>query len=100
MRRFFLIILTVIFSLAIQIFAQDEDSEKSKDPFSSATFSGLKFRSIGPAYCSGRIADFAVNPDNNSERYIAVASGHVWKTTTAATTWEPVFDKYGAYSIG
>ena len=62
--------------------------------------SGLKLRSIGPAFTSGRIADFAVNPNNHSEFYVAVASGHIWKTSNNGITFSPVFDKYGAYSIG
>ncbi len=66
--------------------------------FLSKTFSGLKFRSIGPAFSSGRIADFAVNPDNHSEYYVAVAAGNVWKTTNSGTTYEPIFDSYGAWS--
>ncbi|MFC2133210.1 WD40/YVTN/BNR-like repeat-containing protein [Bacteroidota bacterium] len=98
MKRFLLIIFAL--TLSFQIIAQDNDAEKPKDPMSSGTFSGLKFRSIGPAYCSGRISDFAVNPNNHSERYVAVASGHVWKTVNAGTTWEPIFDNYGAYAIG
>jgi len=68
--------------------------------FKSSTFSGLKWRSIGPAVTSGRIADFAVNPDNPKEYFVAVASGHVWKTVNAGITYEPVFDKQGAYSMG
>lgn len=71
-----------------------------EDPMSSGKFSGLKFRTIGPAYCSGRIGDFAVNPSNTSEYYVAVASGHIWKTINSGTTWTPVFDNQGAYSIG
>jgi photosystem II stability/assembly factor-like uncharacterized protein len=51
----------------------------------------------GPA---ARIADFAVNLDNPKEYYVAVASGHVWKTINNGTTWKPVFDNHGAYSIG
>ncbi|MCD6354555.1 MAG: glycosyl hydrolase, partial [Prolixibacteraceae bacterium] len=47
-----------------------------------------------------RIADFAVNRKNTKEYYVAAAAGHVWKTTNNGTTWKPVFDKYGAYSIG
>ncbi len=66
----------------------------------SSLVSGLKFRGIGPAFTSGRIADFAVNPNNYSEFYVAVASGHIWKTTNNGITFEPVFDNYGAYSIG
>ncbi len=62
--------------------------------------SGLKLRNIGPAFTSGRIADFAVNPNNHSEFYVAIASGNIWKTVNKGITFEPVFDKYGAYSIG
>ncbi|MCK5338832.1 MAG: hypothetical protein KAJ50_08475, partial [Bacteroidales bacterium] len=54
----------------------------------------------GPAFTSGRIADFAVNPCNPSEYYVAVASGHIWKTVNNGTTFSPIFDNYGAYSIG
>ncbi len=66
----------------------------------SDTVSGLKFRSIGPAFTSGRIADFAVNPRNTNEWYVAVASGNLWKTLNNGTTFDPVFENYGAYSIG
>jgi photosystem II stability/assembly factor-like uncharacterized protein len=66
----------------------------------SSVFSGLKFRNIGPAFTSGRIADFAVREDKPSEYYVAVASGGVWKTVNSGTTWEPVFDGQGSYSIG
>jgi hypothetical protein len=55
-------------------------TEKEEQPaFNSADFSGLKFRNIGPALTSGRIADFAVREDKPSEYYVAVASGGVWK---------------------
>jgi photosystem II stability/assembly factor-like uncharacterized protein len=60
----------------------------------------LKFREIGPATTSGRIADMAVNPNNTSEFYIAAASGGVWKTTNHGSTFSPIFDGEGSYSIG
>lgn len=66
----------------------------------SALVNGLKLRNIGPAMASGRIADFAVNPHNPFEYYVAVASGHIWKTTNNGTTFTPIFDNYGVYSIG
>ena len=66
----------------------------------SSTFSGLSFRSIGPAWASGRISDFAVNPKNHSEIYAGVGAGNIWKTINNGITWTPVFDKYGAYAIG
>ncbi len=68
--------------------------------WNTGTFSNLKFRSIGPAVTSGRIADFAVNPANTSEYYVATAAGGVWKTTNHGVTYQPVFDAQGSYSIG
>ncbi|MFC2103043.1 glycosyl hydrolase [Bacteroidota bacterium] len=66
----------------------------------SSTFSGLKFRSIGPAFMSGRIADIVVHPEDDSYWYVAVGSGGVWKTTNSGTTWNPIFDDQSSYSIG
>ena len=60
----------------------------------------FKFRSIGPAITSGRVADLAVNPSKPQEYYVAVASGGVWKTTNAGNTWQHVFANQGSYSIG
>lgn len=71
-----------------------------KDPMESGTFSGLTFRSIGPAVTSGRVSDIKVNPANPSEYYVAAASGGVWKTTNNGITYDPVFQNEGAYSIG
>ncbi len=74
--------------------------ERPSDPMSTPTFSGLRFRSIGPAVTSGRVIAFAVDPNDRAKYFIAVASGGVWKTVNAGTTWTPVFDNYGSYSIG
>ncbi len=60
----------------------------------------LEFRSLGPALVSGRISDVAVDPQDPSIWYVGVSSGNVWKTVNRGTTWEPVFDDYGSYSIG
>ena len=79
---------------------EDENDSSDDKPMSASTFSGLKLRSIGPALMSGRVGDFAVNPNNHSEYYVAVSSGGVWKTVNAGTTFEPVFDSQGSYSIG
>ena len=78
----------------------DTDKPKDKDVLSSGTFSGLKLREIGPALTSGRIVDIAVDPTNKAVRYVAAASGGVWKTTNAGTTWKPIFDGQPSYSIG
>jgi len=98
--------LVCLLALALILIPHVEAQKKKKgtetktDSLKSSTFSGLKWRNIGPAMTSGRIADFAVNPCNSKEYYAAVAAGHVWKTVNAGITWEPVFDNYGAYAIG
>src|SRR5258706_9887209 len=69
------------------------------DPLAAAV-AGLRLRSVGPSIISGRIAGLAVDPDRPSRYFIAVASGGVWRTTNSGTTWTPVFDREGSYSIG
>jgi photosystem II stability/assembly factor-like uncharacterized protein len=90
----------LIILLSYPIFSQEKEKAEDKNPYKSETFNGLKFRLIGPAATSGRVTDFAVNPKNISEYYVAVACGNVWKTTNSGTTWDPIFDKYGSHSIG
>jgi photosystem II stability/assembly factor-like uncharacterized protein len=99
MKPKYIFLLIFLSLLSLNSIAQEEGKE-NKDPLSAGTFKGLKWRSIGPALTSGRISDFAFNPNNFSEYYVGVASGHVWKTTNAGTTYEPIFDNHGAYSIG
>ncbi len=94
-----LLLISLLIS-ATTVLSGNDPVKKSVDSLTSSTLNGLNFRNIGPAYCSGRISDFAVNPANPSEYYVGVASGHIWKTTNAGTTYQPVFDNYGSYSIG
>jgi photosystem II stability/assembly factor-like uncharacterized protein len=79
---------------------KEEPKEEKKGGMTADTFSGLKFRLIGPGAASGRVMSIAVNPRNKSEYYVGVASGGVWKTVNDGTTWTPVFDGEGSYSIG
>ncbi|MCW8999922.1 MAG: hypothetical protein OQK04_14530, partial [Kangiellaceae bacterium] len=72
----------------------------AKSSISSELFSGLKWRNIGPAFMSGRIADIDIDPNNKNIWYVGVGSGGVWKTENAGTTWQPLFDEQNVYSIG
>jgi photosystem II stability/assembly factor-like uncharacterized protein len=60
----------------------------------------LRFRSIGPATMSGRIADVAVYEKNAAIWYVATAHGGVWKTTSGGTTWEALLQDQGLMSFG
>jgi photosystem II stability/assembly factor-like uncharacterized protein len=88
--------------LSVSLLAQSrkQRSQPTNQEEKLPVLAGLKFRSVGPALTSGRIADFAVNPENPKEYYVATASGGVWKTVNAGTTYEPIFDSQGSYSIG
>jgi len=101
-RIIFLSLMLILIIPPINIVAQKRKTTATttKEKYSHKKFEGLKWRSIGPAFTSGRIADFAVNPENPKEYYVAVASGHVWKTVNAGITFKPVFEKEGAYSMG
>ncbi|MEM9373534.1 MAG: glycosyl hydrolase [Planctomycetota bacterium] len=77
-----------------------EPEAGSAEPMNAGTFAGLELRSIGPALMSGRVSDLAVHPDDQSTWFVAVGSGGLWKTTNSGTTWNPIFDHEGSYSIG
>lgn len=77
-----------------------QEAARDTSLFSPSTFAGMEFRSIGPAFMSGRIADIAIHPEKSATWYVAVGSGGVWKTTNAGTTWSPLFDSQPSYSIG
>lgn len=83
-------------SLAAQKSAKNPVVKPTENP----AYQSLQFRSIGPAVASGRIGDIAVDPKNPAVWYIVAASGGVWKTTNAGTTFQPIFDSQGSYSIG
>ncbi len=80
--------------------AKTDQKDEKKGGMTADTFAGLQFRSIGPAVASGRVMSIAVNPKNKFEYYVGVASGGVWKTTNDGSSWTPVFDDQGSYSIG
>ncbi|MCB0639088.1 MAG: glycosyl hydrolase, partial [Lewinella sp.] len=73
---------------------------RNATPWQAETFAGLEWRNIGPAFMSGRIADIAINPQDDNVWYVAVGSGGVWKTDNAGVTWTPIFDSQSSYSTG
>ncbi len=95
------IAIALLFS-PVELSAQKKKNkeEEKTEGIDAGLLSGLKWRSIGPAMTSGRVSDFAVNPENQSEWYVAISSGNVWKTLNNGTTFKPIFEKYGSYSTG
>lgn len=77
------------------LMAKENNKKDKSNPLAS-----IPLRNIGPAMISGRISDFAFNPDRPNEFYAATASGNLWKTENNMTTWTPLFENEGAYAIG
>ena len=89
------ILLSTLLSILFAPFVLAKDEKEKSNPLAS-----IKLRSIGPAMISGRISDFAFNPDKPNEFYVATASGNLWKTSNNMTTWQPLFENQGSYAIG
>ncbi|MAD98630.1 MAG: glycosyl hydrolase [Flavobacteriaceae bacterium] len=101
MKKLLLIVLGILFSFSQSTEAQWKFKKgETKPDLKSVSISGLKWRNVGPALTSGRISDFAFNPNNPFEYYVATSAGGVWKTVNAGVTYEPLFDSQGSYSIG
>ncbi|MBK8489510.1 MAG: hypothetical protein IPL49_01075 [Saprospirales bacterium] len=83
--------LSLFLFLNISILAQRPDNPFSQD---------LQWRNIGPANMMGRIA--AIDALDTDYRHVlcASASGGVFKSLNGGITWTPIFDRYGAGSIG
>jgi len=92
--------LALSFGLMVRAWAQERTEGSAAAEAKKDVFAGLSLRGIGPALMSGRVCDIAVDPVKRSTWYVVAASGGVWKTTNSGTTWAPIFDSYGSYSIG
>jgi photosystem II stability/assembly factor-like uncharacterized protein len=100
MKKLYCLLVVVLLSLPGYGLAKEKKTDEPETKLNADTLSGLALRNIGPAINSGRIADFAVTPGKRHRYFVATASGGLWKTDNAGTTWTPVFDKEGSYSIG
>ena len=94
----FKIILFIVISsiLSIELVSQ----KRNHQPFNTSIFDNIEVRNIAPAKVSGRITKVLKDYSNSSIWYVTTASGNVWKTQNSGTTWIPIFDVYGSYSIG
>ncbi len=66
---------------------------------SASLYSGLHWRSVGPAR-AGRVDAVAGVPGKPNEFYLGSVGGGLWKTRNAGRTWKPVFDGQPVSSIG
>ena len=101
MKKIIVSTFSIVFFLSFTLsHAQRKKKAVSNTETEKVSLSAFKFRNVGPAFLSGRIADIAIHPNDENVWYVAVGSGGVWKTENAGTTWSPIFDKEVSYSIG
>jgi photosystem II stability/assembly factor-like uncharacterized protein len=67
---------------------------------SESAFKDLAWRSVGPAFCGGRIQTIAVHPSRPWVLYVGAGSGSVWKSENNGLTWASIFDNESTFSIG
>ena len=96
MRNFNLIFIIFLFFGISELFSQ----KKGNNLIETSLFDNFQVRNIGPAKVSGRITKVIKDYSNTSTWYVTTASGNVWKTKNSGTTWIPIFENYGSYSIG
>jgi photosystem II stability/assembly factor-like uncharacterized protein len=78
---------------------QAQASAAGADRLTADVLKGLEFRSIGPAISTGRVQDIAIDPKAPSTWYVATAFGGLWKTTNRGTTFAPIFDNGGSFTL-
>ena len=100
MKRLLIILLAFLLLTPIDANSQRKRNQKENNKTEKVSLNAFKFRNVGPAFLSGRIADIAIHPNNENIWYVAVGSGGVWMTDNAGTTWKPIFDSQPVYSIG
>jgi photosystem II stability/assembly factor-like uncharacterized protein len=86
MRR----ILAVVFLSSAAGFSQ---------PYPASLFDQMQWRLVGP-FRAGRVIAVTGVPGDPTTFYFGSVNGGVWKTTSAGTVWNPVFDSERIASIG
>ena len=76
MKRTYLLALSLLLAFAITPLSAQRRKSKAPEKKEQLPLQAFKFRNIGPAFLSGRIADIAIHPENDNVWYVAVGSGY------------------------
>ncbi len=92
---------SVFFLLVLLLAVPDAFSQRARRGSSGeGPVESFRWRSIGPGNMMGRVSGLdALNSDHKTV-LVGAASGGVWLSKNGGNTWTPIFDKYGAASIG
>lgn len=80
--------------------AQTAPAQTAPAPPADPMIQDLRWRNVGNANLVGRISSVDALENNFAHVIVGSASGGVFKSTSAGVNWTPIFDQYGAASIG
>ena len=90
-------LLTLVLSLLVpEIYNLNAQTNASM----SEMLKSFSWRAIGPANMGGRVTDIDGVPGDPSTFYVSGADGGIFKTTNGGVSFNPIFEKQRAYSIG
>ena len=92
----FLLVSLLLASISLSRAQENPPTPQLSDIF----FKNLKVRAIGPAVMGGRVSDIALDPRNPALFYVGLATGGLFKTGDNGVSFDPIFDKETAQSIG
>jgi hypothetical protein len=95
-RTFLLKLLAASFILLLFAFSSSMPAQIPDNPL----FKAMKWRNLGPANFSGRVVDVEALETDYRHVLVASASGGVWKSTNAGTTWNPSSTFMAAHQLG
>src|SRR5690242_17393088 len=87
-------------TLLLTAFAAGFAARLSSQTPDSATLASMRWRSIGPVNMAGRITDVEGDPKNPKTFYVTGATGGIWKTINAGTTFIPLWENGPIASMG
>jgi photosystem II stability/assembly factor-like uncharacterized protein len=95
MRRHPILAVFLLVAFGLTEFASAQQQSGSV-PVTEDLLSSMEFRTLGPGFVTGRIADIEIDPNDSNVWYVATAFGGLWKTVNRGITFEPIFDQDGA----
>src|SRR5258705_3741942 len=91
MLRSFFLLLAALMTWPIAAKAQSPSRTEIMPNVDPVLFNGLKYRLVGPSR-GGRVTAVTGVPSQPKTFYMGVASGGLFRTTDAGTTWVPITD--------
>lgn len=70
------------------------------NPVDVKWFDRWEYRLLGPANMGGRTTDVEGIPGNPRVIYAGTGGGGLWKTTNGGTSWTPIWEREGSFSVG